>query len=81
MWKTLNIEYTDFIRTTEPRHKEAVKKILKKVYNNGDIYKGEYSGKYCVSCETFVPENQIVMEIIVLTVKRIKSSKRSIIFL
>ena len=60
MWKTLNIEYTDFIRTTEPRHKEAVKKILKKVYDNGDIYKGEYSGKYCVSCETFVPENQIV---------------------
>lgn len=60
MWKALNIEYTDFIRTTEPRHKEAVKKILKKVYENGDIYKGEYSGKYCVSCETFVPENQIV---------------------
>lgn len=60
MWKALNIEYTDFIRTTEPRHKEAVKKILKKVYDNEDIYKGEYSGKYCVSCETFVPENQIV---------------------
>lgn len=60
MWKALDIEYTDFIRTTEPRHKEAVKKILKKVYENGDIYKGEYSGKYCVSCETFVPENQIV---------------------
>ena len=60
MWKALNIEYTDFIRTTESRHKEAVKKILKKVYENGDIYKGEYSGKYCVSCETFVPENQIV---------------------
>ncbi|WP_462424327.1 methionine--tRNA ligase [Fusobacterium ulcerans] len=60
MWKALNIEYTDFIRTTEPRHKEAVKKILKKVYENGDIYIGEYSGKYCVSCETFVPENQIV---------------------
>ena len=60
MWKALNIEYTDFIRTTESRHKDAVKKILKKVYENGDIYKGEYSGKYCVSCETFVPENQIV---------------------
>ena len=62
MWKALDVEYTDFIRTTEPRHKEAVKKILKKVYDNGDIYKGEYSGKYCVSCETFVPENQIVNE-------------------
>lgn len=60
MWKALNIEFTDFIRTTEDRHKLAVKKILKKVYENGDIYKGEYEGKYCVSCETFVPENQIV---------------------
>lgn len=60
MWAKLGIEYSDFIRTTESRHKEAVKKILKKVYENGDIYKGEYSGKYCVSCETFVPENQIV---------------------
>ena len=37
MWKALNIEYTDFIRTTESRHKDAVKKILKKVYENGDI--------------------------------------------
>lgn len=60
MWKALDINYTDFIRTTEPRHKDAVKKILKTVYEKGDIYKGEYEGKYCVSCETFVPENQIV---------------------
>ncbi|WP_330111606.1 methionine--tRNA ligase [Cetobacterium somerae] len=60
MWKALDINYTDFIRTTEPRHKEAVKKIIKTVYDKGDIYKGEYEGKYCVSCETFVPENQIV---------------------
>lgn len=62
MWKALDINYTDFIRTTEPRHKEAVKKIIKTVYDKGDIYKGEYEGKYCVSCETFVPENQIVNE-------------------
>lgn len=60
MWKALDINYTDFIRTTESRHKDAVKKILKKVYEKGDIYKGEYEGRYCVSCETFVPENQIV---------------------
>ncbi|WP_297595991.1 methionine--tRNA ligase [uncultured Cetobacterium sp.] len=60
MWKALDVNYTDFIRTTEPRHKEAVKKILKTVHDKGDIYKGEYEGKYCVSCETFVPENQIV---------------------
>lgn len=60
MWENLNINYSDFIRTTEERHIKAVKKILKKVYEKGDIYKGEYSGKYCVSCETFVPENQVV---------------------
>lgn len=62
LWKFLNIDYTDFIRTTESRHKDAVKKILKKVYDNGDIYKGNYSGKYCISCETFVPENQVAGE-------------------
>lgn len=60
MWKALNIKYSDFIRTTEPRHKDAVKKILKTVYDKGDIYKGEYEGQYCISCETFFPENQIV---------------------
>ncbi len=62
MWSLLNISYNDFIRTTQVRHKEAVTKILKKVYEKGDIYKGEYEGKYCVSCETYVPENQIVGE-------------------
>ncbi|MGL5088469.1 MAG: methionine--tRNA ligase [Cetobacterium sp.] len=62
MWKALDVNYTDFIRTTEPRHKDAVKKIIKTVHEKGDIYKGEYEGKYCVSCETFVPENQIINE-------------------
>ena len=62
MWKALDINQTDFIRTTQERHKDAVKKILKVVHDKGDIYKGEYEGKYCVSCETFVPENQIVNE-------------------
>ncbi|WP_319370945.1 methionine--tRNA ligase [uncultured Ilyobacter sp.] len=62
MWSLLNVSNDDFIRTTEMRHKKAVTKILKKVYEKGDIYKGEYEGKYCVSCETYVPENQIVGE-------------------
>jgi methionyl-tRNA synthetase len=62
MWNLLNISHDDFIRTTQVRHKKAVTKILKKVYEKGDIYKGEYEGKYCVSCETYVPENQIVGE-------------------
>ncbi|MDP0488504.1 MAG: methionine--tRNA ligase [Fusobacterium sp. JB021] len=59
MWSALNINNDDFIRTTEERHKKAVAKILKTVYEKGDIYKGDYEGKYCVSCETFVPENQV----------------------
>ena len=59
MWAALNIKYDDFIRTTEDRHKKAVKKILEIVHEKGDIYKGEYEGKYCISCETFFPENQL----------------------
>lgn len=62
LWTALNIENNDFIRTTEGRHKKSVTKIIKKVYESGDIYKGSYEGKYCVSCETFVPENQVVGE-------------------
>ncbi len=56
--KSLNVENDDFIRTTEDRHIKAVQKILNKVNDNGDIYKGDYEGLYCVSCETFVPKNQ-----------------------
>ncbi len=62
LWRALNVENDDFIRTTEGRHKKSVTKIIKKIYDKGDIYKGSYEGKYCVSCETFVPENQIVGE-------------------
>ncbi|BDU50674.1 methionine--tRNA ligase [Haliovirga abyssi] len=59
MWNLLNINNNDFIRTTEDRHIKSVEKIIKKVYENGDIYKGEYEGHYCVSCENFVPESQM----------------------
>lgn len=59
MWTALDIKYDDFIRTTEERHKKVVKEILDIVYKKGDIYKGEYEGKYCISCETFFPENQL----------------------
>ena len=59
MWSALDIKYDDFIRTTEDRHKKAVKRILDIVHEKGDIYKGEYEGKYCISCETFFPENQL----------------------
>jgi len=60
LWKKLNISNTDFMRTTQQRHINSVKEIIKTVNEKGDIYRGEYSGKYCVSEETFVPENQLV---------------------
>ena len=60
LWEKLNISNTDFMRTTDERHKISVKKMIKKVYDNGDIYKGEYEGLYCVSDEAFIPENSVV---------------------
>ena len=60
LWKELGISNTDFMRTTQERHMKSVREIIKKVNENGDIYKGEYWGKYSVSEETFVPENQLV---------------------
>ena len=60
LWKKLGISNTDFMRTTQERHIKSVREIIKKVNENGDIYKGDYWGKYSVSEETFVPENQLV---------------------
>lgn len=59
LWKELDIEYDDFIRTSEDRHKEVVQYIFKKIYDNGDIYKSEYEGWYCTPCETFWGERQL----------------------
>ena len=55
----LNISYDDFIMTTEKRHENVVIAILKKLYEKGDIYKGEYEGLYCVECETFYTEKDL----------------------
>ena len=60
LWKKLGIDYTDFIRTTEPRHEKVVKEILEMFYKNGDLYEGEYSGWYCTPCESFWIEAQLV---------------------
>ena len=60
LWKELNISNTDFMRTTQERHKKSVREIIRKVNEKGDIYRGEYIGKYSVSEETFVPENQLI---------------------
>lgn len=60
LWKTMEISYDDFIRTTEPRHVERVQKIFMQLYEKGDIYKGEYEGLYCTPCESFWTESQLV---------------------
>lgn len=60
IWAKMDIEYDDFIRTTEERHKKIVEKIFDKFMEQGDIYKGEYEGLYCVPCETFFTETQLV---------------------
>lgn len=59
-WDALDIEYSDFIRTTESRHRDFVQKVLQKSFDNGDIYEWVYKGLYCVGCETFKKETDIV---------------------
>ena len=60
LWKLMNISYDRFIRTTDDYHVESIQKIFKKMYENGDIYKGKYVGKYCKDCEAFWTETQLV---------------------
>ncbi|SFF01475.1 methionyl-tRNA synthetase [Paenibacillus catalpae] len=60
LWSKLEISNNDFIRTTEPRHKEAVEKIFAQLLKQDDIYKGEYEGWYCTPCESFFLERQLV---------------------
>ncbi len=59
-WDEINIKYSDFIRTTQPRHKTVVQNILQKIYDKGDIYFGSYGGNYCVGCERFLTDKEIV---------------------
>ena len=60
LWKLMNISNDRFIRTTDGYHEHAVQKIFKKLYEQGDIYKGKYVGKYCKPCESFWTETQLV---------------------
>ncbi len=60
VWNCMNTSYDRFIRTTDADHEAAVQKIFKKLYDQGDIYKGEYEGKYCVPCESFFTPSQLV---------------------
>ena len=59
-WKLLDISFDDFIRTTEPRHKAAVQRLAQRCFDKGDIYEGQYEGWYCVSCEAFKQERDLV---------------------
>ena len=58
-WESLNIEYDDFIRTTEDRHKKVAQDIWKRMEDNGDIYLGKYEGLYCVECEQYYAEGEL----------------------
>lgn len=60
VWDSLNTCYDKFIRTTDDYHEAAVQKIFKKLYDQGDIYKSTYEGKYCVPCESFYTESQLI---------------------
>jgi methionyl-tRNA synthetase len=62
LWDDFDISYDKFIRTTDEEHKIGVQKAFKKMFDNGDIYKGNYEGNYCVSCETFFTANQLIDE-------------------
>ena len=60
IWDLMNTSYDKFIRTTDAEHERTVQKIFKKLYEQGDIYKGYYEGWYCVPCESFYTETQLV---------------------
>ncbi len=60
IWDLMNTSYNKFIRTTDEDHIATVQKIFKKLYDQGDIYKGEYEGLYCTPCESFFTESQLV---------------------
>lgn len=60
VWDSLNTSYTKFVRTSNPEHRKKVTKIFKKLYEQGDLYKGKYDGLYCTPCESFFTESQLV---------------------
>ncbi len=59
LWRLMNISYDHFIRTTDPEHEAAVQQIFQRLYDQGDIYKGEYQGYYCTPCEAYWTETQL----------------------
>ena len=60
LWKLMNVSYDRFVRTTDDYHVETIQKVFRRMYENGDIYKGYYEGMYCTPCESFWTESQLV---------------------
>ena len=60
VWSKLNLSFSDFIRTTEKRHIQAAQKVINTMHENGDLYKGWYKGWYCISCEAFLRESDLL---------------------
>ena len=60
IWDKMNVSYDKFVRTTDKTHEEKVAQIFEKLYKQGDIYKGEYEGWYCVPCESFFTESELI---------------------
>lgn len=60
LWKLMNIDYDQFIRTTDPEHVKTIQRMFEKLYEQGDIYKGRYEGHYCTPCESFWTDTQLV---------------------
>ena len=60
IWPKLNINYDYFIRTTNPKHEKIVQEVLTKIYKKGDIYKAKYTGLYCIGCEKFITESELI---------------------
>jgi len=61
-WKNLNIDFDYFIRTTDKGHEKVVSRFLQKIYDNGDVYKAKYEGWYCIGCEKFLTESELIDE-------------------
>ena len=60
IWDLMDTSYDKFMRTTEEYHEKQVQKMFRKMYENGDIYKGKYEGWYCTPCESFWTDSQLV---------------------
>lgn len=59
-WKLANVDYDYFIRTTDPKHEKVVSEVIQKIYDNGFVYEGTYEGLYCVGCESFKTETELI---------------------